>query len=237
MELTEQVKNAVDKAISGGDVEQAITDAVTNTVKKSIADHLRSYSDFGKTVDEAVKNALRFEPINLPSYNDLIVKMVRKAVKDHADRAIAAQVEKQIEDLFEPPPKELLLSDLVEQYVKRIRDANEGGCVCYGEEYAKVEFGEYSTDSFVYVKLFESSSDRDEEIYIGVHLHRDEKHELQQRGHIYHLRFKDKDLENKMFVDGMFGLERMLFQMKAEQCVLVLDCDPSGMDLDTAPQH
>lgn len=234
--VSESIQGIVSRAMSSEEIESAIESAIIKTVTRAINDHLCSYSDFGKAVEQMVSKALQFEPVDLPSYNDLIVKLVRNAVKSHTEKAIAQQVEKQVHDLFEPPPETLLLSDLIEKYVARIRRNNEGGCVCYGESAAKVvvdsddEFG-----SFLRIRLYESENDSREEIYIGVHVRSADGE--QRSGTIYHLRFQNRDVENQMFVDELRSFERMLFQMKAAKSTISIDCDPSDLDLDTAPEH
>ena len=227
MNIEEVVTQAAAKVVQSGKISEAIEQVIEKTVVSTITNQLERYSDFGKAIDEAVKQSVKFKADELPSYNDLIVKCVRNAVQRNSERMIAEQVEKQVEQLFAPPPESCTLTSIIEEFVEKHR--SEGDCVCYGDSEAKVELRD-SSRGFRYVHLYESSSDREASIQIGLHKTKDGEE-------VFSLRFKSVDVEKEMFVDNLYGLERKLFQMKAERCKIEVDDAWEDVDLSLTPEY
>ena len=116
------------------EAKAVITKAVKETVDRHIQESLRTYSAFGKQVEEAVGKALQLHgDIDLPSYNDAILKIVAAQVEHATKQSIEAQVAERMKDLLTPAPATIRLSELVKQYVEMLREKENSGCVCYGD--------------------------------------------------------------------------------------------------------
>jgi site-specific DNA-cytosine methylase len=118
-ELQQAVSNAFANVVAAGTIEKAIEEKLTSTITSIINEELRSYSDFGKALSEQVKAAMQvdFSNLELPGYNDLILKLIRAQVEHQASTSIAAQVEAQMKELLAPAPAEIKLSELVEEFI------------------------------------------------------------------------------------------------------------------------
>ncbi|OME10426.1 hypothetical protein BSK47_30850, partial [Paenibacillus odorifer] len=64
---------------SEGYVEKIIKKQLESTIKDIVEDSLRSWSDFGKGLKEAVKNQLQInlEQLDIPSYNHVILDAIK----------------------------------------------------------------------------------------------------------------------------------------------------------------
>lgn len=217
---------------------EVITKAVKETVNRHIQESLRTYSDFGKQVEAAVQKALCLHgPLDLPSYNDTILKIVAAQVERATTECIEAQVANRMKELLTPAPATIRLSELVAQYLKELREKEDAGCVCYGErKEITFEVGDREHDSFrdIILSPERDAKKHDCQIRFGVHL----KANLgPNTGTIYHLVFRNADVEKRMFSGPFYGFERMLFQMKAAGTAIVLDHHEIDIETDYTPDH
>ncbi len=226
MDFRETVIGALDSLIASGKVETFIEEALANTVKETVSHQLRTYSDFGKQLETKIKEAFALHAdLQLPSYNDVILKIVRAQVEGHTNAVIQKQVAANLEELLKPAPAEITLSTLVEQYIEYLKESERGGCVCHGYEEItlRVEENDYgSRDVNLHPK---PNANRHEcDIQIGA----------TKEGKIYWLRFRDGDVEKRLFAGPFYGFERSLFQMKAAGTILKFDVDPSDIQTSYA---
>jgi hypothetical protein len=235
MDFRETVIASLDKIMASGAVEQIIEDTLAKTVKAVIENALREYGDFGKQIEAAVKKSFALNgELDLPCYNDTILKIVRRQVEGYTNDVIQKQVAANLERLLEPAPAEIKLSDLVAKYVEEQKDKSSSDCVCYGERQT-VEVEVKDDERLAgFKKIYLSESPRKIEttfsglprakppadITIGTHY-----------GEVYHLTYKDADVEKGMFAGPLHDFERLVFQMKAAKSKIIFDCDPSDLEL------
>jgi len=220
------------------EAKAVITKAVKETVDRHIQESLRTYSAFGKQVEEAVGKALQLHgDIDLPSYNDAILKIVAAQVEHATKQSIEAQVAERMKDLLTPAPATIRLSELVKQYVEMLREKENSGCVCYGDrkeitfQVSEISYGMFRE---VILDPEHNTKRHDCEIRFGVSL---EKKLGPNAGSIYHLAFKNQDVEKQMFVGPLYGFERSIFQMKAAGTAIVLDHDEVDIETSYSPEH
>lgn len=233
MDLQTALNTAVANLVASGQVEKLIEKKIAETVEKVIDDSLRSYSPFGEKLKKIVAQAFSIEgrEIDLPSYNDMIIKIIRANVQKLSEDTIQRQVADRMEELLEPAPKTIKLSALVERFVSQLRDERDAGCVCHGDEEACVKLesssmGLSSDREFKYLKFWEKQPDRGgltrEQPKIAIGLY---------KGEVFSLKFAGSDVEKMMFVGPLFNFERFVFQMKVARTIVEIDCDPEDCDL------
>ncbi len=234
MDISDAVLESLTKLVSSGKVEEAVDQALGKCVARVISDELDRYSPFGKHLEEQVRKALAVHgDIDLPSYNDVILKIVRAQIETRTKASIESAVAEQLKELLTPAPETIKLSELAAKYLEMVKEKQEGGCVCYGEEHGITVIVEASdmhlTSDYHHIYLDESTnkSKRDCAIDIGI----------SGKGSIYWLAFKNQDVEKRMFAGPFYGFERMLFQMKAAGTKLVIDCDVSDIETRFGLEH
>jgi len=222
-ELQSAVSAAFSKIAEQGIIQQAIEKHVTETVVSAIKDTLRSYSDFGKQVNEAVSAALKvdFDRLGLPGYNDLVLKLIRKTVENHTDTILKQQLEAQMASLLEPVPETITLSKLVADFIEHEAEDSRYSCSCDGPSQITliVEESEYGM-RWIYLDKDEEK-DKHQCAIRFLWNERDEK--------ISALKFDRNDVSKTLFV-GLYGFERDLFQMHVAGTKLVLDKEPEYID-------
>lgn len=244
IEIRELLVTSIDKLVASGAIEKAMEEAIAKTVVEVLKSQLREYSDFGKQLTKAVEKSLAIHgEIDLPAYNHAILKIIERQVELSSRQSIEREVAQRMKELLTPAPERIALSTLVEQYVQHLKDKHEGGCTCYGDGRAYVDLrASKDAGNFYDLILAESRekpssySARAGQISVGIHISKSEDGEP-KAGKIYHLAFSNADVEKQMFVGPIRNFERSIFQMKAANTQLELDCDPSECDVAYAHAH
>lgn len=220
MDFRDAVITALDKHIAAGHVVKCIEDKLADTIKRVVDDALSQYSAFGKQLESAVKESLALNgQLDLPSYNDAILKIVRRQVEGAANDAIQRQVADSLTKLLEPPPAEITLSKLVEEYIEQVK----GHADDYGESGEISLIVDKSDSGYGFsVELDEEGGKRKYGCQLRLNCNK--------AGEIYGIRINNVDLEKQLFVGTIWGFERSLFQMHAAKTRLVLDKDASEIE-------
>lgn len=219
MDFRSAVVDALDRLIASDAVTKMIEQQLEKTMRDIVEHELRSYSDFGKRLTEEVKKSLALNgSLDLPSYNDAIIKVVRAQLETMTKDTIQKQVAENLVALLEPAPESITLSDLTAKYIEQLKRMQSSGCVCYGDSHEITLRVDESDYGFKYVELSDepNKSRYGGDIRIGV----------DKDGKVFSLAFRDQDLEKRMFVGPFHGFEKMLFQMKAAGSKLVFDEEP-----------
>ncbi len=211
-QLTAAVTDAFNKVVASGAIELAIEKQLTETVNSVISTHLRSYSPFAKLLEERVSKALQvdFDKIDLPSYGDMILKIVRAKVAEHADEQLAKTVQDELGKLLVKAPEQITLTDLVAQFIEHNTDRYNGG-----EQHESitliVEDATYGS-RWIYMDP-EPDKDKYECAIRFLLSNQDQK--------ISALRLDRKEVSKTIFVGPLYGFERSLFQMHTAGTKLV----------------
>lgn len=226
MDIREAAIAALDNVIKSGAIEAAIEKKLIETITSCIANELATYSDFGKALTEKVKRSLALSgKIDLPSYNDAILKIVRRQVESRTNAVIQQQVAEQMENLLQPAPEEIKLTELVAQYIEHVK-SRQDDCVCHGHDeqiLLKVKDESFGGRTIELGESKDGYGDRlrhTVDITIGVN----------RDGMMYWLHFRNEDVEKRLFVGPLYGFERMLFQMKAAGSKIRFDADPHDIE-------
>src|SRR4051812_19993773 len=97
--------------------KRIINEKIGSAVKSAVDSALGYNSDFRKQLDAAVAGAMQLTSrIDLPSYNQSIITIATQMVEGMSKKAIQTQVAKRLENILQPVPEKIFLSELVEQY-------------------------------------------------------------------------------------------------------------------------
>jgi hypothetical protein len=216
------MQNAVNAAFNGmvkeGKIEAIIEKQIEGTVKSIIEEALRSYSDFGKSLSEKIKNDLKFDfkEIGFDSYNHFIVKTIKAKIDKEIHIAGKEKIEKLLDDMLVDCPKEMKISELVEKFKEKVfsdncNEAPDDECTCLVEQ----------SGSFIYIG-FSGTADKpkyDCDYRIGIY-----------KDKIHSLRFGKSEISREFFLGTQYGFEKILFQLYATGAKIIIDED--NIDLE-----
>jgi len=116
-ELDQIIKEKAAEMISSGKVEEIIAQNIEQSVKKSIDECMASYSDFGKSLKEAVNESVGCagKKIELPAYHLFIQEIAHKKFMEVMHTDAAEHLEKLIGEVVKPVKKHEKTSVLLEQ--------------------------------------------------------------------------------------------------------------------------
>jgi hypothetical protein len=216
------VNDAMSKVIAEGVIEKAIKDQLTNTIKGIIEKELRDWSDFGKQLTEAVKRSLALNgELDLPSYNDAVMEIVRQQVAGQSHAIVQQQVAANLAKLLKPPPATIRLSELVELFKEFCKEQARYGCSCdsHGEVTVRIE----ERDGYRHIYLDDEPNKRRGECEIQL--------DVTPKGEVYLLRGKWFGQANALFGGSIYGFQKTLFDMKVAGTVIEFDLDEHELEL------
>jgi BMFP domain-containing protein YqiC len=127
MDINNKIQEVTDRVIAEK-LEGIIEKEITSTMVDIIHDSLRSYSDFGKKVKEAIQTKMdvSLEKLDLISYNEFIVKAIETEMLS-AQMANIEPIKKRIQEIvgiFDK--KEINLSEIVDKFKDEVsQDSSE----------------------------------------------------------------------------------------------------------------
>lgn len=125
-DTTDLINRAVAEIMTPDFVKSQIATRVQKLVVEAVDDALRSYSDIGKQIKEAVAASLKVNDLNLPSYGLLVTGMIEQQVKTHAGALIDARLTEDIRELLSIAPAEIKLSAIAKDMIEGRHDDGYG---------------------------------------------------------------------------------------------------------------
>ncbi len=105
IDLVQLVRTAVANALEPTRISNLVNEAISGVVDKTLKDvlhsELRTYSDFGKQLENTVKSCLKLDPIHIPSYNHALTEFVRKTMEETSQSLIQQQVASRVKELMQ----------------------------------------------------------------------------------------------------------------------------------------
>lgn len=207
------INKAVAETMTPEFVKKQVATRVEKLVTEAIDDALRSYSDIGKQIKEAVAASLKVNDLNLPSYGLLVTGMIEKQVKDHAGALIDARLAEDIRELLNIAPAEIKLS----QIAKEMIECQHGGDG-YGEVITViVEHNDYGS-TWLYLDEEQHHADRDK--YQCRH-----SLLLNKEGTISRARLDKRDLKDTQHIGRDYGLPDKIRAYYAAGTKIIVDED------------
>jgi hypothetical protein len=227
MDIATHIAAATERLIASGKIEEAIERQLTKTIESIVEQELRSYSDFGKALHAQVTKALALDPakLTLPSYNQVVVDVVRRAMDAHIGTVGKTHLEQLMGELLKAPPAEIKLSELVAEYRKHIASRGRRDRIGsrIGLTVAREKFSadimlapepvseKYKHDYTLHVFSFDKDAPATvSTIWVGA---------------------QQFSRDFRLFVGDVFGFERTLFQLWAAKTPIVLDEDECDLEI------
>lgn len=113
-------------------IEKEIDSRVEKLIVESINSALRTYSDTGKLIEEAISNALRVNKLDLPSYGSVVTAILKNQIEAVVAPLVAGRLAADMEEILSLAPQAVKLSAIAEGMIERYRDRNHdayGDCI------------------------------------------------------------------------------------------------------------
>lgn len=210
-DTTDLINKAVAETMTPEFVKKQVATRVEKLVIEAVDDALRSYSDIGKQIKEAVQASLKVNELNLPSYGLLVTGMIEKQVQDHAGALIDARLAEDIRDLLNIAPAEIKLSEIAKEMIQSHHDRDG-----YGEVITViVEHNDYGS-AWLYLDEEDHHPDRDKyKCRQSLLLNKD--------GTISSARVDKRDLKDTQHIGRGYGLPDKIRAYYAAGTRIILD--------------
>jgi len=211
-QLEDAVVAAYRKLANEGKIEGMIEKAIEETVQRIITDVLRSYSAFGKALEEKITSELNVDlrKLSFEGYNDVVLKLVKKKFDNLADESMRKQMDEFLGKLLEEPPKTIKLSELMKDLVDGHTE----------ESYE---------NRWEWPTLIIENDGRFAHVYIDKQPDR-EKYQCDYRimiydGRVSNVAIDGRNAEKTTFIGRFYGFEQKLFQLYAAKTNIDIDID------------
>ncbi|HVY60766.1 MAG TPA: hypothetical protein VHF22_03895, partial [Planctomycetota bacterium] len=162
------VQDALNAAVTPERIREKVDQHVNRAVDEAISEAMRSWSETGKVMREAIADSLRVHRLDLPSYGRTVAAIVERQIQARVAEVVAAKLAKDLDDLLHLAPKHVRLSELVAELLGPVE---ADGCHCEGlpRVYCHLEWSEYRGCT-VYLSKETPARPRDADVEIYISL-------------------------------------------------------------------
>ncbi len=128
-ELHEIVNSHMTSIIENGTIDDMIAERLNKTIKETLADSMRSYSDFGKVLKEKMNESLNqaIDNVTLPEYNKFVSDVAIQAYEEVLNEQAKPQIIEAIQQHLEAVPKTITAQQLLDKVAEFWREDCEKG--------------------------------------------------------------------------------------------------------------
>ena len=205
------ISRAVAEKMTPEFVEKEIASRVDKLVRESIDDALRTYSTTGKLIKSAVEDALKVDRIDLPSYGDVVSKILKAQIEANVSDLVQGKLAEDMAELLSLAPKTIKLSEIAAEMLEQHSDK-------YGEVITVIV--ERNERGSAWVFLDEDNVYRSREKYqakIRMLIGQDLR--------ISHASIGDRDMSKSQSIGRAYGLEQKIRAYVACGTEIVIDED------------
>lgn len=216
-ELEDKVVAAYRAMVAEGEVDAVITAAVKKTVTATIGTLLQSYGDFGQKLEKALKEELQIDTgrLGLPGYNAIVIDVVRGALDKQIDLVGKTFLKESLDRMLAGgTPREIKLSELVDQFKQWIRD-----------DYSQKDHAREIT------AIIDELSYGSRTVYLDAKPDQ-RKYDCAFRltftvetGQVWNISLRGKDMQSSRFIGDLNGFDRTLFYLYATKSKLILNTE------------
>lgn len=227
-QLKQAVAAAFDNVVASGAIETAIEKQLANTITRAIEEQFSSYGDFSKAIKAKVSALVDVDlaAIDLPSYRDLVGKIIQKRVGAVMAEQFTTQLDKDMCALLSPAPETITLEKLIEQFVAAKLDYRDD---LRGEAFT-LHIDRDKSPSLVSAGYLDVHLDAESDVEknrCDFHLR------VRGDGEVWALTIGGTEVKNKIFMGPLFNFEKSLFQMYTAKTKLIIPPDATEDDFDT----
>lgn len=231
LDVTGIVTNKIDNMIKDEVFKKEIEKQVENQVKGMISSSINDW-EIKRKFEEKIKNEVSsaVNQISFTGYANLVIKNLKKAVEDSAEKVITEDVIKYFNDLYLPSgDKKITISELFNIYVKEMKQKK------YEDEtsaYINVEKDgrTYSNWVKVLVSLNEDFGENDSRTYEIEMIQKHESTNEYTIAWVYEDRKYSKNMTERVKFGYLDSFERLLMSAYFNETPIVINEDDFGYD-------
>lgn len=125
-DLGGMISRAVAARMTPDYIEKEVQSRVDKLIDEAVNSALRSYSDTGKLIEQAVTDALKVDKLDLPSYGHVVTRILKAQIETRVADLVAGRLSDDMEELLNLAPKTIKLSKIAEDMLER-NDCDEWG--------------------------------------------------------------------------------------------------------------
>ncbi len=218
IEIESMVAEAVQNALQPAKVRDQINELVDGLVSNALRNTLRAYGDLAKDVERQIAESL---PIgtkidDLCNFSDLVRKGIATRINQLNDQRINDAIMPMVDNLLEPAPAEIKLSELVASAIDKFSD-----------DYKRDEFG--SQPTIIVEKSHGVGGDSEfYRIYIDPHEAKSKYscayHLSTYNGEVYSIKADGSEsTEKSLFIGPFYGFDRLLVNLYTCKSKVIVD--------------
>jgi len=217
MQLEKTVEEKLNKIIKDGFVESIIEEKLKETIKATIDDCLRSYSDFGKELKTKITQSLSLGDmkLDLPSYNQLILTWITEIINNTIISVGKQQIEENLKKFFKPLEKSVYkISEIIEKFTDGFDSDGECGEITFIVDDDNEDYIYYHFDAESDKRMYEC------EYTIGTHNNK-----------IFTVTIKGTHSDN-IKTPVFYGFDSFIFHLYAAQIKIINDSENIEISYD-----
>lgn len=118
-EFSDLIANAVAAKMTPEFIEKEVDTRVEKLITESVSQALGIYSETGKAIKAAVENALRVNDIDLPSYGEVVTKILKAQIEANVAPLVAGRLAADMQELLKLAPETIKLSEIAKDMLER----------------------------------------------------------------------------------------------------------------------
>lgn len=214
-DLANLISAAVAAKMTPEFIEKEVDTRIEKLVVESINSALRTYSDTGRLIEEAIKKALQVNQLDLPSYGSVVTAILKNQIEALVAPLVAGRLAADMEEILSLAAQQVKLSAIAEGMIERYRDRNHdawGDCITV--------IVEETSGGFHWLYLDEEHRlQRSEKYKARFHIGTDKE------GKIFSLRISDHNVASSTYFGRGHGLEQKLRAFYAVGTIIEIDED------------
>lgn len=119
IDITSLIADAAEKVLAPENLAPKLEKALSEAIGSALDDAMGYRSEFRKMLNETMAKAMPGGVDGVTKIGELVAQRVAALVSNAQDNALSQLIDKQLEDLIEPAPAELKLSQLMAELTKR----------------------------------------------------------------------------------------------------------------------
>ena len=221
--LTKVFEEILQSKIESGELAKKAEDHITKLIDEVLSNQTRKYSDFGKIVEQKMKDAIGYatSQMNFETFSLLLCNNIKGNINKYYTVEAQKIMESRVEELLRPANlEEKTIAGILKAYKHSYRYDNEP--INY---YVEDEHGLFVTLYLGEGHISPHNKYQNATHWIGFY----KRGKGENTGEVYSVRAKDRDIANDKYLIGS-DFEALLFKILAGKDLISLDYDEETLD-------